>query len=467
MTDTIAAISTPRGVGGVSLIRISGADAIGISSRVFFPASGKSLCEIPHSTAVYGRITEAVTDKKNAVSVTLDDGIATVFYAPRSFTGENTVEVTCHGGVYVTGRVLSAFLAAGARPALPGEFTRRAFISGKISLSEAEAVGDLLYAKTEGQMLLSGSDSSSALSEKVSSITHRLTSLIARVSVTIDYPEEDLSDIPEDELRDGISSLLSDVKALSRSYKTGRAVSEGISAVIVGRPNAGKSTLYNLLLGEDAAIVTDIAGTTRDTLSADVSAGKVLLRLSDTAGIRETDDVIESIGVGRAREKAEAAELLIALFDATEPPTDEDREIISLGDAKVKIAIVNKTESEKAVHAEDYRTIAIDAGAEVVFASLKNGDGRDELISIIESRFTDPEFELGRDAVIANARQAAEASASLAALSSALDTLDAGLPVDIVSGEMSLALSALMRLDGREVTDTVIGEIFSKFCVGK
>ncbi len=459
MTDTIAAISTPRGVGGVSMIRISGADAIEIASKVFFPASEKKLTEIVHSTAVYGRIKEG--------ELTVDDGIATVFFAPRSFTGENTVEVTCHGGVYVTSRVLSAFFAAGARPALPGEFTRRAFISGKLSLSEAEAVGDLLYAKTEGQMLLSGSASSSLLSGKTDAICRRLTSLIARVSVTIDYPEEDLSDIPDDELEGEISAIRREVGRLVSSYKTGRAVSEGVSAVIVGRPNAGKSTLYNLLLGEDAAIVTDIAGTTRDTLTSEVAAGKVLLRLSDTAGIRETSDVIESIGVGRAREKAQTAELLIALFDATVPPTDEDREIITLGGAAVKLAVINKLDAADPAYVSAYRSIADEAGAEVIDASLKNGDGRDELISVIESRFTDPEFELGRDAVIANARQAAEAKSALDALDSAYSALCGGLPIDIVSGELSLALSALMRLDGRDVTDAVIAEIFSKFCVGK
>lgn len=458
MTDTIAAVSTPRGVGGVALIRISGADAVSVTSRVFFPASGRDLKDVPHSSAVYGRIVED--------GVNIDDGIATVFYAPRSFTGENTVEITCHGGVYVTGRVLSAVLAAGARPALPGEFTRRAFISGKLSLSEAEAVGDLLYAKTEGQMLLSGSASAFLLSDKVDAISKSLTSLIARVSVTIDYPEEDLSDIGTSELRERISELLSGVKSLVSSYKTGRAVTEGINAVIVGRPNAGKSTLYNLLLGEDAAIVTDIAGTTRDTLSADVSAGKVLLRLSDTAGIRSTDDVIESMGVDRARDRASGAELLIAVFDATSAPTAEDSEIISLGGA-VKLAIINKTDAADAEYVAEYEKIAAVSGADVIYASLKNGDGRDTLIEKIEAEFTDPKIELGRDAVVANARQAAEARCALESLASALGALDAGLPVDIVSGELESALSALMRLDGREVTDAVIGEIFSKFCVGK
>ncbi len=457
-TDTIAAISTPRGTGGVAVIRISGTDAVNVAERVFFPISGKSLGKIPHSHAVYGKIKDG--------EVTVDDGIATVFYGPKSYTGENTVEISCHGGVYVTNRVLTAVFAAGAVPAEPGEFTKRAFLSGKLTLSEAEAVGDLLYAKTEGQLLLSGAESSSKLSDKASSLATALTDLIARISVSIDYPEEDLADINEDEIRRECLRIKSELSKLVDSYKTGRAVTEGINAVICGRPNAGKSTLYNLLCGEEAAIVTDIAGTTRDTLTADVAAGRVLLRLSDTAGIRNTDDVIESIGVERAREKARGAELLIALFDGSSAPDEEDTAILSVCNGK-RIAVVNKTDVASGDFIDRYCQIAREAGADVITASLKNGDGYDKLIAIIEETFTDPTIELGRDAVISNARQAAEARSASDAVFSALDALDAGLPVDIVSGELSLALSSIMRLDGREVTDSVIGAIFSKFCVGK
>lgn len=457
-TDTIAAISTPRGIGGVAVIRISGGDAVSVADRVFFPASGKKLSEYPHAAAVYGKIKD--TD------VTVDDGIATVFRAPRSYTGENTVEISCHGGVYVTNRVLTTVFAAGARPALPGEFTRRAFLSGKLSLSEAEAVGDLLYAKTEGQLLLSGTESSEKLNTAAKNIARDLTDLIARISVSIDYPEEDLADISTDEVRELCCHISADINALLSTYRTGRAVSHGIDAVICGRPNAGKSTLYNLLLGEDAAIVTDIAGTTRDTLTADVAAGKVLLRLSDTAGIRDTDDKIESIGVDKARRKAATAELLIALFDATAAPTAEDHTLFD-GAAAVKLAVINKTDAADSGFVAEYEAIAASAGADVIHASLITGKGRDELVTAIENAFTDPKIELGRDAVIANARQAAEARSAADAVASAVDTIDSGIPIDITSGELSEALAAIMRLDGRNVTDEVIGAIFSKFCVGK
>lgn len=457
-TDTIAAISTPRGVGGVAVIRISGADAVTVAERVFFPISGKNLSDYSHARAVYGKIKDG--------EVTVDDGIATVFYAPRSYTGENTVELSCHGGVYVTNRVLSTVFAAGARPALPGEYTRRAFLSGKLSLSEAEAVGDLLYAKTEGQLLLSGAESSEKLNSATVGIAKSLTDLIARVSVTIDYPEEDLADITTDEVREECLRIGQKIKSLYSTYRTGRAVSHGIDAVICGRPNAGKSTLYNLLCGEDAAIVTDIAGTTRDTLTADVAAGRVLLRLSDTAGIRETDDMIESIGVGKAREKAARAELLIALYDATSSPADEDRTLFDDSHA-VKIAVINKIDAAVPEYVSEYERIAEAACAAVIRASLVTGEARDELISCIEDAFTDPKIELGRDAVISNARQASEAKAAADAVDSAVTAIDSGLPVDIASGELSEALAAMLRLDGRDVTDEVIGAIFSKFCVGK
>lgn len=460
ITDTIAAISTPRGVGGVAVIRISGSDAITVADRVFGSTNGKPLSETKHSTARYGAIMDG--------DLQIDDGIFTVFYGPKSFTGEDTVEISCHGGVYVTSRVLEAVLAHGARPALPGEFTRRAFLSGKLSLSEAEAVGDLLYAKTEGQLMLSGSASSSKLREKTDGITSALTALIARISVSIDYPEEDLADIGRDEIYEISRTIHGEITSLLSSYRTGRAVSEGIESVITGRPNAGKSTLYNVLLGEDAAIVTDIAGTTRDTLTSEVAVGKVLLRLSDTAGIRETEDVIESMGVERARAKAAGAELIMALFDATSEPTEEDSELFSAAEnAKIRIAVINKTDSAVENYVREYEKIANDAGAVTVYASLKTGEGKDAIVKAVEDAFTDPNLELGRDAIIANARQAAEANAAKEGMEEAIKALDAFLPVDIVSCELESALSALMRLEGREVTDTVIHEIFSKFCVGK
>ena len=457
-TDPIAAVSTPRGVGGVAMIRISGEGAVVCADRIFKPSSGMPLTDAAHARAYHGNIKRG--------GVTIDDGMATVFYAPHSYTGEDTVEITCHGGVLITNEVLAAALEAGARPAEAGEFTRWAFVSGKLSLSEAEAVGELIHAKTSAQLALSAPGARRSLSSAADSLCSRLTELIARVAVRIDYPEEDLADIDEAELLSETVSLCGELDALRATYRTGRAVFEGIDTVICGRPNAGKSTLYNLFTGEDTAIVTDTPGTTRDTLTADVSAGTVLLHLSDTAGIRETEDKIEAIGVSRARDRIGTAELLITVHDSSVPPTDEDIEILS-SPVTVKLAVINKTDLNDSAFAADYESLAHRAGAKPILCALSERRGFDELVSAINYAFTDGELRLGTDAVITSARQSAEAEAAHASLLSAADALQAGLPVDIAVSELEAALSALSRLDGREVADEVISEIFSKFCVGK
>ncbi len=457
-TDTIAAVSTPHGVGGVALIRISGGEAIRCAAKVFYPSSGISLCDALPSHAYYGNIL-----KDGAV---IDDGIATVFRAPHSFTGEDTVEISCHGGVLITYEVLAAVLAAGARQAEAGEFTRRAFVNGKMTLAEAEATGVLLHAKTRAQLELSSPDARAVLSGEVGSVCCELTELLARVAVRIDYPEEDLADIDEEELLSECRALLARVESLVSTYKTGRAVFAGIDTVICGRPNAGKSTLYNLFTGEDAAIVTDIPGTTRDTLTADVSAGRVLLKLSDTAGIRDTEDKVESIGVSRARAKIASAELLISVHDAAVSPNGEDVEILS-SSAPVKIALINKTDLGSASFADEYAALARERGAFPVMCALSEGKGFDELVKIINDSFTDGALRPGTDAILSSARQHAEAAEAKESLASAVNALSCGMPVDIAEAELEASLSALSRLDGREVADEVISEIFSKFCVGK
>lgn len=459
MTDTIAAVSTPRGTGGIAVLRVSGGDAVKICSRVFRPASRRPLDEIPHASAVYGAILRAPDGD------TLDHGIATVFRAPRSYTGEDTVEISCHGGALLTEYVLAAILSAGARQAEAGEFTRRAFASGKLTLSEAEAVGNLIHAKTGAQI----DAAAPTLSPAIAEIADLLTSLIARASVVVDYPDEDLADISPDELRRCASDAALRLQKLQATYRTGRAVVEGVVTVICGRPNAGKSTLYNLFAGEDAAIVTDIAGTTRDTLTRDVAAGRVLLRLSDTAGIRDARDSIESIGVERARARIADAELLIAVHDAHLPPDDVDREIL-FSSARVKIAVINKLDDPDSAGGEvaaEYRALAESAGAIPVDASLISGRGFDQIVAAIECSLTDGSLVLGHDAIVTNARQAAQIGEALDGVDSAVDALDAGAPVDIAVCELQRALDALLRLDGRQAADEVLDEIFSKFCVGK
>ena len=317
LLDTIAAVSTPRGKGGVAIIRISGADALKIGEMVFSPANGKSLSELSVGRLSYGTVSMPSGE-------TVDDGMAVYFRSPRSFTGEDTVEINCHGGMLVTQKVLSAVLTAGARAAEAGEFTRRAYINGKMRLSEAEALGNLLEASSDTQLKLARSGVQGALADRIDAIYDGLRSTLTSVYAAIDFPDEDLSEMSREEIIESIDRGLSEIKRLSATYSTGRAINEGVLTVICGRTNAGKSSVYNRILGYDAAIVTDIEGTTRDVLKESATLGKTLLRLCDTAGLRDTDDRVESIGIERTKSEMERADLILAVFDRSRPLTDED-----------------------------------------------------------------------------------------------------------------------------------------------
>ena len=464
--DTIAAVSSPRGKGGVALIRLSGEDAIEIASRVFFPRNGNNLRDIEASRFVYGDI-RMPTDEGSSFGERIDDGMAVVFHAPRSYTGENTVEITCHGGVLVTEAVLSAFLTAGARPAEAGEFTRRAFVNGKLALSEAEALGSLLEAKTLSQLHLSRSGMDGRLSSRVDALSARLRHVLASVYARIDYPDEDLADLSGEEMREILSDVLGEVRTLLETYRTGHAAMEGIDTVIVGPANAGKSSLYNALVGRDAAIVTDIAGTTRDMLSETVALGKVTLRLTDTAGLRETADRIEQIGIDRARKALDSAELVLLVFDASLPPDGEAESLLS--------ALKERRESTVIVLNKS------DAGVYSAWSSLTEGFPnclclsllKDEALSVrlireaVEEMFTDGSLDLSRDAVIINARQYAAMARAEAALLRAIGSIGDELPPDLYCLDAEEALSALLELDGREIGEEIVSEIFKRFCVGK
>ena len=454
--DTIAAISSPHGKGGVALLRVCGEDAVAVAERVFFPKNKKKISEIEHGRTVWGDIF--------AEGVRIDDGIAVVYRAPRSFTGEDTVEITCHGGILVTREVLSALLCAGARPAEAGEFTRRAFVAGKLGLSAAEALGDLLEAKTHASLLLSRSGLDGKLEAATRGIYDELLSLLSALYAAIDYPEEDLASVSRDEATGRTRALLARTRALADTYRSGRAVSEGIPTVICGKPNVGKSSLFNALVGKEAAIVTSVAGTTRDILEQTAAVGAVTLRLLDTAGLHASEDTVERIGIERAREAMESAELVLAVFDGSAPMDDEDRELCRLLSEKscVKFAILNKCD----------KAVGFDGGALCGFSALlsvsaKEELGLDALKKEIENAFFDGSLTLGEDAIVANARQHAALVRAAEALQSALAAFSGGLGEDICCSGLEEAMSALGGLDGREVGEEIVSEIFSKFCVGK
>lgn len=453
--DTIAAVSTPFGKGGVAVIRLSGDQAIATVSRVFFPVGGKALTDYPYRTAVYGLIRHPDSGE------VLDDGLCTVFKAPCSFTGEDTVELSCHGGVLVTRNVLEACLRAGARQALAGEFTRRAYVNGKLELERAEALGNLLDAGNDEQVKLARAGMNGLLTSSAEGVYTDLMAVLANMEAGMDFPEEDLTEMPFEEIRAAIVKAETTVRGLVDTYRTGRAIAEGIPTVICGRPNVGKSAFYNRLLGREAAIVTEIAGTTRDILTDTVTVGRVTLRLSDTAGLRESDDPVERIGVERARKALDEAELVLALTDTagTDPETEALIESLA-GEGRTVIRIYTKGD----LHPE--RTIPAD-GIPTVCLSSVTGEGFDRLTAAVETAFIDRDLRMGEEAVVFSARQAAALRETAAYLRTARENLNAGLPYDVCADDIRAAMGELGMLCGRETGEEVISEIFSRFCVGK
>lgn len=459
MSDTVAAVSTPRGVGGIAVIRVSGELTRRVLSRVFRPVGKISPADAPRR-AVYGSIISPVTGRET------DRGLVTFFAAPASYTGEDMAEISCHGGAYVTKEVLAAVLAAGCRPAEGGEFTRRAFVMGKLSLTEAEAVGEMLEADTADRLALAADALSGRLSDSVHEIGESLADAMSALYAEIDYPEEELAGMTHAEIAEAISCARGKIASLLATYKRGRAVSQGVKCVICGSPNVGKSSLYNLMSGHDAAIVTDTEGTTRDVLRERVAFGGVTLELCDTAGLRETDDRIEKIGVSRARAELADAELVLAVFDGTRHLTESERQSVTSYDPSLAIAVINKSELDCALDASELSFIRAHH-ARTVSISCLTEDGADALEAAIGELFDTGACRIGEEAVIWSARQRAALAASDELLGEAAATLAEGCPTDAVCTLLEGALGELMSTDGRGVSEELVARVFSKFCVGK
>ena len=458
---TIAAISTPPGKGGVAIIRISGEDAVKIAEDVFFPKSKKRLSDYPKRMQLYGDV--------RYKGECIDDGMATCFFAPESYTGEDVVEISCHGGTLVTKTVLEALLFAGAHPAEPGEFTRRAFINGKLSLVEAEGIGELLEAKTREQIRLFSGEARGRLAGRIDEIRSALVELLSSVFARIDYPDEDLGEFDDEESLKRLYIIKEKINALLSTYPTGRAISEGIPTVICGKPNVGKSTLYNAILGEDAAIVTDIEGTTRDVLTTTAPLGRVLLRLSDTAGVRseESADAVEKIGISRTKEKIGDASLIIAVFDLSRQASDEDRDLINLldGNKNAKIALLNKCELD-----EKFDTGILSGKFDKIIrisAKDKETDTVASLSAAVEALFINESINASEDSILSSARHNASLTRALEFVNAAISAFESGVYADAAASEVERALSAIAEIDGRAVSEEVVSDIFSKFCVGK
>ena len=461
---TIAAISTPFGKGGIAVIRISGDDAAEILGKIFSPV-GKTTPDSSPRTAIFGNI--VASDGS-----VIDTGVAVFYKSPASFTGEDTAELSCHGGILVTKRVLEAALAAGAVPAEPGEFTRRAFLCGKMTLTEAEAVGLLLDADTDSRMKLASSGTRGILSEKLSDIGDRVSAVLSNLFALIDYPDEDIDDVGAEKLMTELLGAAADAEALSATFRTGRAVAEGIPTLICGRPNAGKSSLYNALAGEDRAIVTSIPGTTRDVLEDTVDFGGVTLRLWDTAGIRSAGDEVEMIGIQRARARMDEAELIFAVYDGSRPLEAEDLDLMdeiaqrTAGRDVCTIAVVNKSDAGFALSDEETAKIR-EKHSSVVTVSAAKGDGIDEMRDLVAKLYGLGEISIGEDAIVWDTSRKAELDMAAVLLRGAATDLAAGEPEDAICSTAELALAALRRTDGRGVSEEIVNGIFARFCVGK
>lgn len=456
---TIAAIATPYGRGGIATIRISGSDAITVADAVFKPKSKKKLADTPASCAVYGDIVNG--------GITLDDGIATIFRAPHSYTGEDTVEISCHGGILITETVLTAILAAGATQAGPGEFTKRAFINGKLTLTEAEAVIDLIDAETEDQIKLARQHTSGILSDQLNTLYEALLAIVSQTYVYADYPDEDLTDLSSEEIRQKLMEIRNTIEALIATYTAGHAIADGIYTVVAGKPNTGKSSLMNALLGRERAIVSGIAGTTRDYLEEKATVGKIRLILVDTAGIHESEDEVEKIGIERSVTALTKAELVLAVFDASLPCTNEDLLFIEQINALSvpKIAILNKCDkntdkSETYLsHLQNYHAI--------LSLSAQTGEGIKQLKNTVESLFVSGDIDYSQTAILSNARQKSTLLRAKSALDNAIEALDNGFSQDVAGLDIENAMSALGDVDGRSVTMDIVDSIFHRFCVGK
>ena len=455
INSTVCAIATPAAVGGISVVRISGERAVEIAEKVFRPVSGKPISEMNGYTAAYGKIYDG--------GERLDDGVLLVFRAPHSYTGEDTCEISCHGGIYVTRRVMTACLKAGAAPAAAGEFTKRALLNGKMSLTEAEAVADMIAAQGEQSLSCSNSQREGALYRRAEAIADMIMDVSAQISAWIDYPEDDTPTVTEEWLQERLNVIKAELDGLLSGYDTGRMIREGISCAIVGKPNVGKSTIMNALSGVRRSIVSDIAGTTRDIVEETVNLNGTVLLLSDCAGIRETDDEIEKIGVEIMLQKLENADIMLAVFDGSRTFEDEDRRLIERLSGKTVMPVVNKSDLENRL---DISEITRALGEPPLKISAKNDDPAELLGGEITKRLRLDRLDASAG-FLANERQRACVIAAAEAVDSALAAAVSGVTPDVIGVDLERALDSICELSGKRASDEVINEVFKRFCVGK
>lgn len=451
---TIAAIATAPGAGGIGVIRISGEDAYEVAKRVFVPADKYDILTADGYTMKFGKIVSE--------GETIDEAIALFFRAPKSYTAEDVVELQCHGGSVVSKLVLRAVLNAGARMAMPGEFTRRAFENGRLSLTEAEAVMDIINADSEHAAAQATAAMQGRTGREITTVVSNLTAAAAALNVWADFPEDDVPPVDVTELDDRLAESEKKLSAILASSEVGIKSRNGIKTVIAGRPNVGKSSLMNMLAGCERCIVTDIPGTTRDVVEEKIDLGGTVLALSDTAGLRESSDRVEMIGINEAKKRIDSAELVLAVFDSSQPLTDEDKDLIASLGGKNAVAVINKTDKPSQIDTETILSTLKTA----VYISAKEKTGFEELKKAIEDVIGKSKVDAGMD-ILANERQLAAAKNALSEIKLASSALSMGMTLDAVTINIESAIDYLLELTGERVSEKVVDEIFANFCVGK
>ncbi|WP_191559833.1 tRNA uridine-5-carboxymethylaminomethyl(34) synthesis GTPase MnmE [Metabacillus idriensis] len=458
--DTIAAISTPMGEGAIAIVRLSGDDAITIANKLYAGPSGKQLINVPTHTIHYGNIADPDTGH------IVEEVMVSVLKGPKTFTREDIVEINCHGGIVSVNRVLQLALNHGARLAEPGEFTKRAFINGRIDLSQAEAVMDLIRAKTDRAMNVALGQMEGRLSKLIQRLRQEILETLAHVEVNIDYPEyDDVEEMTHSMLVEKATFVRNEIDKLLQTSQQGKILREGLSTVIVGRPNVGKSSLLNSLIHENKAIVTDIPGTTRDVIEEYVNVRGVPLRLVDTAGIRETEDIVEKIGVEKSRQVLKKADLILLVLNYSEELSKEDELLFEAIRGMDVIVIVNKTDLQQKMDMSRVKELA--NGSPVVTTSLLEEQGIDELEESISSLFFEGSVGASDLTYVSNTRHIALLSQAKRTIEDALEAIDMGVPIDIIQIDLTRTWELLGEIIGDAVHESLIDQLFSQFCLGK
>ncbi len=449
--ETISATATAVGAAGVGIVRISGVDAINIAEKIF----DKPLTQAEHGKIIFGHV-------KNFSGVLVDEAIALVMRAPKSYTRENVVELQCHGGSVVLREVLKLTFKAGARPAQRGEFTKRAFLNGRIDLTQAQAVLDVIQAKTSAALTVAQNQLAGRTSETIREIRRAILNSVAHIEATIDFPEDDLDGVILSEVDKNIAAQIERLNTLLKNQSAGKILREGLETAIIGKPNVGKSSLLNFFAKTERAIVTDIPGTTRDSIEEFVNVGGIPLKIIDTAGIRNSGDAVEKIGIARAKNCAQRAELILALFDSSRPLDDEDEEIFKLLHDRDALILLTKIDLPQITTAEDIAKKI--PAAQVIELSLKSGAGTDKLLTAVGEHVGTIDFEMS---FVRDEREADLLRRTVNHLREAQATINSNVGVDFVSIDLDAALECLSELTGESVSEDVLNEIFSKFCIGK